>query len=192
MGSYLPDEDLARRAAEGHTEDFEELLQRYRTRIYRLCYRMAGNAEDAEDWAQECFVRCYRQLGSYKTAMPFAPWFLRVASNTCINLAKSRNVRWGRLNTEMKEEDKLEAPHSDPMQIALSGEETERIRCAVAALPPPLRQAISLRILEELSFKELASALGVPLQTAASRVRRAMAMVRARLESSEGRVSDEV
>jgi RNA polymerase sigma-70 factor (ECF subfamily) len=52
----LPDEILARRAAEGRTDCFEEILSRYRDRVYRICYRMAGNAEDAEDWAQECFV----------------------------------------------------------------------------------------------------------------------------------------
>jgi DNA-directed RNA polymerase specialized sigma24 family protein len=52
MSSHLPDELLARRASEGHLEDFEELLRRYRDSVYRICYRMAGNADDAEDWAQ--------------------------------------------------------------------------------------------------------------------------------------------
>lgn len=91
MGSYLPDELLARRAAMGRIDDFEELLRRYRTRVYRICYRMAGNAEDAEDWAQECFVRAYSQLGRYNASRPFAPWLMRVTTNTCVNLAKSSN-----------------------------------------------------------------------------------------------------
>src|SRR5687768_15809701 len=95
--SRLPDEDLARRAAAGHLDCFEELLSRYRDRVYRLCYRSAGNAEDAEDWAQECFLRAYRQLGRYDPAQPFAPWLLRVATNACINLATARDRRQKRV-----------------------------------------------------------------------------------------------
>lgn len=185
MGSHLPDELLARRAAAGHLQDFEELLSRYRNRVYRICYRMAGNAEDAEDWAQECFVRVYKQLGSYNAALPFAPWFLRVVSNTCINLAKTRTYRQGKVALGLDESREIASPDASPMDAALSGEEAQRVRSAVAALPPPLRQAVTLRILEGLSFRELAETLGVPLQTAASRVRRALTQVRERLEHTE-------
>src|SRR5215470_11478064 len=119
MGLDLPDEHLARRVAAGHLEDFEELLRRYRHRVYRICYRMAGNAEDAEDWAQECFVRVYRQLGNYDARLPFAPWFLRVVSNTSINLAKARTCRERKLKLGLDEEQERAAPDSDPMQTAL-------------------------------------------------------------------------
>ena len=73
----------------------------------------------------------------------------------------------------------------DPLQTALSGEEGRQVRTAVRLLPPPLRQAVVLRVLEELSFRELADVLGVPLQTAASRVRRGLMQVRERLERAE-------
>lgn len=188
MRSYLPDELLARRAAAGHLEEFEELLRRYRHRVYRICYRMAGNAEDAEDWAQECFVRVYRQLGSYDSTSPFAPWFLRVTSNTCINLAKSRTVRQSRILPGLEEDRALASDTTDPMQATLSREEVRQVRSAVATLPPVLRQAVTLRVLEGLSFRELAEALEVPLQTAASRVRRALLQIRERLERTGSEV----
>ena len=100
----LPDEILARRAAEGKPDDFEAILSRYRDRVYRICYRMAGNAEDAEDWAQECLVRVYRQLGRYDPELPFAPWLMRVVANTCINLARARTRRQEKVELGLDEE----------------------------------------------------------------------------------------
>lgn len=185
MGSHLPDELLACRAAAGRPDEFEELLRRYRNRVYRICYRMAGNAEDAEDWAQECLVRVYQQLGRYDPEMPFAPWLLRVVANTCINLAKSRARRQGWMELGLDEETEHAAPASDPAQSVLAWEDGRRIRATVLGLPPILRQAVVLRVMEELSFRELAEALGVPLQTAASRVRRALLQVRQKLERDE-------
>ena len=138
MASHLPDELLACRAAAGRVEAFEELLHRYRNRVYRICYRMAGNAEDAEDWAQECLVRVYRQLGRYDPELPFAPWLMRVVANTCINLAKTRARRQERLNLELPEEsgDTREAGSGvalapDPLDAVLAGE-------AARAAPAPL------------------------------------------------------
>jgi RNA polymerase sigma-70 factor (ECF subfamily) len=184
VGSHLPDELLARRAAAGHLQDFEELLRRYRNRVYRLCYRMAGNAEDAADWAQEAFVRVYRQLDRYDSSLPFVPWLLRVASNTCLNLLKARIRRQGKLELGLSERTQGIAVVADPMGSALSGEEARLARAAIEALPPPLRQALVLRVVEELSYRELAEILEVPLQTAVSRVRRALTQVKDRLEQA--------
>lgn len=186
----MPDELLACRAATGRLEAFEELLHRYRSQVYRICYRMAGNAEDAEDWAQECLVRVYQQLGRYDPEQPFAPWLLRVVSNTSINMARTRSRRQSWVELGLDEECNVAAPASDPAQAALAGEEGRRVRAAVAALPPPLRQAVVLRVLEDLSFRELGEALGVPLQTAASRVRRALMQIRKQLEPAELEVNE--
>jgi len=182
--SHLPDEVLARRATAGHRECFEELLARHRNRVYRLCYHLAGNAEDAEDWAQECFVRVYRQLGHYHPEMAFTPWLLRVSANTCINLAKARARRQERfllgLNEgTMGETSRGAAPApGDPLRAVLGAEEAQSVHAAIEALPPALRQAVVLRVVEDLSFRELAEVLGVPLPTAATRVRRALLQVR--------------
>jgi RNA polymerase sigma-70 factor, ECF subfamily len=181
MGSHVLDELLAGRAAAGRREDFEELLRRYRNRVYRLCYQMAGNAEDAEDWAQECLVRVHRQLGRYDPEQPFAPWLLRVVANTCINLAKARTRRRGKSEPGPDAESESISLAPDPLQAALSAEGERQVREAIRLLPPRLRQAVVLRVSEELSFRELAEVLGVPLQTAASQVRRGLMQIRERL-----------
>lgn len=185
----LPDELLARRTADGHTDCFAELVRRYRARVYRICYGMAGSAEDAEDWAQECFVRAYRQLRAYDSARPFAPWFLRVVSNMSLNLARARGARASHTDLRAVEEMPDSDRAADPLGAALAGEDAGRVRAAVEALAPPLRQAVVLRVVEGLSFRELADALGVPLQTAASRVRRGLAEVRQALEETGNEVS---
>src|SRR5262245_40129500 len=136
VASHLPDELLARRAAAGRLEEFEELLRRYRHRAYRICYRMAGNGEDAEDWAQECFVLVYRQLHTCRPDAPVAPWCLRVVSNTCINLAKTRTSRQSRIMLGLGEEEESFVSDFDPLKNTLSDESAREVRAAVAALPP--------------------------------------------------------
>jgi RNA polymerase sigma-70 factor (ECF subfamily) len=168
MPSRLSDELLARRAAAGHLDCFEELLARYRDRVYR-------------------------QLHRYDPGQPLAPWLFRVVGNTCVNLAKTRARRQERLPLELEEPDTGEAEGAvalapDPLEAVLSGEEARVVLAAVDALAPDLREAVVLRVVEELSFRELAEALGVPLQTAATRVRRALAQVRQRLARSGARV----
>lgn len=181
---YLPDELLARRAAAGRLEAFEALLRRHRGRVYGICCRMAGNAEDAEDWAQECFVRIYRQLGSYDARRPFGPWMLRVTTNTCINLARTRARRQERVDLGLDEQEAVPSP-ADPASEVVAGDEARRIRSAVDELPALLRQALVLRVVEGLSFREISETLELPLQTAAARVRRALLRLRERLDRSE-------
>lgn len=182
--SHLPDEILARRAAAGKIECFEELLKRYRVRVYRLCYRMAGNGEDAEDWTQECFVRVFQQLNSYNAERPFAPWLLRVISNTCINLAKTRTRRESMVHIGLPEE-ACSSEKEEPLQRALAGSEAQEIAEALDTLSPLLRQTLVLWAQEELTFRELGEALGVPLPTASARVQRALIHLRKRLVSSQ-------
>ena len=179
--THLPDEVLARRAATGKIECFEELLARYRVRVYRLCYRMAGNSEDAEDWTQECFVRLHRNLGAYSVDRPFAPWLLRVVSNTCINMGKVRTRRESKVQVGLASEEERASPVGDPLHRALAMAEKQEINEALNILSPLVRQTLILWAQEDLTFRELSEALGVPLPTVSARVQRALLHLRARL-----------
>lgn len=186
--SHLPDEVLARRAATGKIEYFEELLARYRVRVYRLCYRMAGNAEDAEDWTQECFVRVYQQLGRYNAERPFTPWLLRVTSNTCVNLARARSRRESRVQVGLATEEEQASSQGDPLYRTLANVETQEIQEALETLSPLVRQTLILWAQEDLTFRELGDVLGVPLPTVSARVQRALVHLRERLLPREKRV----
>jgi RNA polymerase sigma-70 factor, ECF subfamily len=183
MSFYVCDEILAHQAAQGDLVAFEQLLARHRDRVYRFCYRMAGNPEDAEDWAQECFVRTFRQLGRYDPTLPFVPWLLRVVSNPCLNLAKQRGRQQSHVQPGLQEQFQMADLEGDPLHQTLSAVEAQAVRAAIDALSPPLREAVVLRVLEGLSFREIAQVLDVPLQTAATRVRRALQQVREELLS---------
>jgi len=177
----LSDEVLAHRAAAGKMECFEELLARYRVRVYRLCYRMAGNAEDAEDWTQECFVRIYQQLGRYNAERPFTPWLLRVVSNTCISLAKARTRRESRIQVGLTTETEQVSSEGDPLCRTLANAQRQEIQEALDTLSPLVRQTLVLWAQEDLTFRELGDALGAPLPTVSARVQRALQHLRARL-----------
>ena len=186
--SHLPDEVLARRAAAGKIECFEELLARYRIRVYRLCYRMAGNSEDAEDWTQECFVRVFQHVSGYNAERPFAPWLLRVVSNTCINLSKARTRRESRVQVGLASVEERASPAGDPLLRALATAEAQDLHQALDALSPLVRQTLILWAQEDLTFRELGEALGVPLPTVSARVQRALLQLRARLIPGNKRV----
>jgi RNA polymerase sigma-70 factor, ECF subfamily len=177
----LPDNVLAQRAARGETDCFAVLVQRYRARVYGICYRMAGNPEDAEDWAQDCFIRVYEQLGHYNTNLPFAPWLVRVSSNTCLNLVHARTRRRTLAPIGLTEEMAIVGDES-PLGKILEDEERCQHWDAIDQLPPLLRQALVLRHQEEMSFREIADVLGIPLQTASTRVRRGLEQVRGYLD----------
>lgn len=145
---------------------------------------MAGNAEDAEDWTQECFVRTFNKLPKFNASLPFAPWLWRVVANACINLAQNRSRRQNHVDLGFDALDDLPSTAPNPSAAAVDRDEALRLRAAVDELSPLIREAIVLRVVEGMSLRELADAQRVPLQTAAARVRRGLLQARAALEAS--------
>lgn len=184
MQSEQTDESLAERAARGDLPCFEALVERYRDSVYRICIHSAANLSDAEDWAQECFIRVYRQLPAYDCSRPFAPWFRRVVSNVCINMARGRKRASECVSLGLDEmNEPVSGPGTDPQLAFLTKEAKQAVLKAIGHLEPTLRQAVILRVVEGMSFKEMADVLGVPLPTASTWVRRALIRVRQTLLS---------
>lgn len=181
----ITDEELARKAARGDVTCFEEIVNRYQQRVYRLCYRYASNADDAEDWAQESLVRVYRNLHQYNAEFPFAPWAMRVAVNTCINQSKTRLRHDQHLKIDEGDIAQYSRHDAGPLQSAINAEERRAVTDAIATLPPLLQEALTLRMSREMPFHEIAKILNIPLQTAATRVRRALLKVRKILAKDE-------
>ncbi len=165
------DERLAELAAEGDRRAFEALVTRHRQAVYRLCWSATGNAADADDAAQETFVRVYRSLPSYDPARPFGPWLRKIAWNCGLSVRRDRKTGV----PAVAEGDAPEAvdPAPGPEEEAAGNEERRRMEDALAALPDELRMVMVLRAVEGLSYAEIALAAGIPAGTVMSRLSRA-------------------
>ena len=147
---------------------FAELVRRYQGRLYRLAYRMLGNAEEAQDATQEAFLRAYRALSSFRLDASFSPWMYRIATNVCLDMLRSRRPQ------ASLDESPLDPPAALSVEGAVA--ERERLRAvaeAVGRLPVGLRTVFLLRHEAELSYEEIAQTLGLPLNTVRTRLFRA-------------------
>lgn len=147
---------------------FAELVRRYQGRLYRLAYRMLGNAEEAQDATQEAFLRAYRALSSFRLDASFSPWMYRIATNVCLDMLRSRRPQ------ASLDESPLDPPAALSVEGAVA--QRERIRAvaeAVGRLPVGLRTVFLLRHEAELSYEEISQTLGLPLNTVRTRLFRA-------------------
>ena len=165
------DERLAARAAAGDRTAFEALVTRHRKAVYRLCWAAAGNHADADDAAQETFVRLYRALPSYDPGRPFLPWLRRIAWNCGLSARRDRQAGVPVVSGEELPDpaDPAEGPEAE----AVAKEERRRVAAAVSELPAELRTVLVLRVVDGLSYAEIAEAAGIPAGTVMSRLSRA-------------------
>lgn len=165
------DERLAAMAAGGDRRAFEALVVRHREAVYRLCWSAAGNHPDADDAAQETFVRAWRSLSGYDPTRPFAPWLRKIAWNC--GLSARGDGAGGIPGAAGAEADEAADPSPGPEEAASGSEERRRIEGAMASLPAELRTVMVLRAVEGLSYAEIAETAGIPSGTVMSRLSRA-------------------
>lgn len=166
----VTDDQLVARVSAGDREAFATLAERYKRPVYSLAYRLLGNAADAEDAAQETFVRAYTRLGTYRPGGTFGAWLLAITSHWCIDfLRRRRCVSLEAVGAEYT------APAVDdlPESLALRTERQLEVREWLACLPESYRRIIILRYWHDLSYAEIGAALGQPVSTVRMRLFRA-------------------
>lgn len=169
------DEILAERAAAGDMGAFEELVDRHRMAVYRLARSVTGNHHDADDAAQETFLRLYRSLASYDPGRPFKPWLKRIAYNTSLNTVRAGRSRSRNLVEGDLPEVADQAPRqSERMEARQSAAKVDHV---VQNLPSELRATLLLRAVEGMSYRDIATAMGVKIGTVMSRLSRAREQV---------------
>ncbi len=173
-----PDRDLILRARRGETDAFGELVQRYQAAVFNVCYRLMGERREAEDMAQEAFIRAYTRLESYDPTRPFGPWMRRVAANLCLNRLEMLPAAQPEIDEERDPDD----PAQRPEPMAEQRNEAERLRRALLALPPHYRAVIELRHRQELSYEEIAETLRLPLSDVKSHLFRARKLLAEKLQ----------
>jgi RNA polymerase sigma-70 factor, ECF subfamily len=177
-GVEQSDLELVRRAQRGERGAFDLLVLRYQHKVVKLVARLLRDPTEAEDVAQEAFVKAYRALGSFRGDSAFYTWLYRIAVNTARNTMASRQRRPLDYEADLSESEQTAVEsrmrHTDtPEAAALSDEIHQTVNRAVAELPEDLRTAIILREIEGLSYEEIAAAMDCPVGTVRSRIFRA-------------------
>jgi RNA polymerase sigma-70 factor (ECF subfamily) len=183
-----------RLAREGDQAAFGRLVVAYQTPVYNLAYRMLGDAGEAEEAAQETFLRAYTHLRSYDPQRPFCSWLLSIGSHYCIDLLRRRRITWLSFEDEIAAPDgsteftevRLTSNSPSPEAAVARREQAEQIQQLLATLSPTDRAAITLRYWYDCSYEEIAEALSLTVSAVKSRLHRAR---RALAEMMEG-VSD--
>jgi RNA polymerase sigma factor (sigma-70 family) len=177
VGRPLDETDLIGRAKRGDTHAYEELVYAHQGIAFRTAYVIAGNAADAEEAAQDGFVKAWRALGRFREGAPFRPWLLQIVANEARNRRRSAGRRAHLLLRAVAEEPSGDAAPS-PEASLLSAETRETLLAAVNELPDDQRTVIALRFFVGLSEQEVADALKVPTGTVKSRSARALERLR--------------
>jgi RNA polymerase sigma factor (sigma-70 family) len=180
-GRPADDSVLVARAVRGDEAAFEEIVHRYEQVAFRTAYVITGSAADAEDAAQEGFVKAYRALDRFRLDAALRPWLLQIVANEARNRARSSGRRH-QLELRITEGFRPGDAAPSPEAVAVGLDERRRLLAMVNALGEDDRQVIACRYFLELSGEETAATLGVAEGTVKSRLSRALARLRARAE----------
>ncbi|HJC29988.1 MAG TPA: RNA polymerase sigma factor SigE [Candidatus Dietzia intestinipullorum] len=165
----------------GDMPDWSELVAQHGDRVYRLAFRLCGNAHDAEDITQEAFIRVFRSLDRYKPGT-FEGWTHRIVTNLFLDQARRR----ARIRFEALPEDSERVPGRErsPEQVFAEESFDPVLQSALDNLSPEFRAAVVLCDIEDLSYEEVGHVLGVKMGTVRSRIHRGRAALRAELEAA--------
>jgi RNA polymerase sigma-70 factor (ECF subfamily) len=177
----LDDErELLARSRRGDLDAFERLVRVHQDRVYALAYRITGNHEDANDAAQEAFVKAFGGLRQFRGDAAFSTWLHRIASNAALDLVRRRP-------TAPPAELPLDLAAPDgPEDVAYRHEVQRRIHTALGRLPAEYRVAVVLRDLQGMAYDEIARVLHLPIGTVRSRISRAREALRVQLTDLVG------
>ncbi|MBA2876271.1 RNA polymerase sigma factor SigW [Thermaerobacillus caldiproteolyticus] len=170
----------------GDQNAYAEIVELYKDKVYRLCYRMLGNRHEAEDAAQEAFVRAYINIHTYNTNMKFSSWLYRIATNLSID-----KIRKKKPSVYLDEEvsgtegltvySQLPSTEASPEETLESLELQETVQKAIEKLPEKYRSVIVLKYIEDLSLQEISEILDIPIGTVKTRIHRGREALRKHL-----------
>lgn len=186
----MPENDAAAvaMARAGDTEAFRLLVERHSRNVYKVAFRVTGNAEDAEDVVQDTFLKAYRQLDRFESRASFGTWLHRIAMNCSVDLLRSRPKR-----EQAEEVDVLEQMGSaqatatgthghSPERLTASAQVGDRVQAAMSRLSPLERAAFVMRLYEGCSIEEISTALEIRTNAAKHSIFRAVRKMRVALE----------
>ena len=177
----------------GDRDAYRVLMDRHFPAVFRIAFRITGDTTDAEEAAQEAFLRGYNKLASFRQEAQFSTWITRIAMNTSINLVERRNRDLSRFGSRVAEETsaaeattQVADGSAGPERLFFDGEVAGLRHAAMAALTPMERAAFTLRHMEDVSMAEIATALNIPANSVKQAVFRAVSKLRRSLAPLAG------
>ena len=168
------EQQLIQQAVEGDVDAFGQLVVLYQQPLINLAYRMLGNYQEAEDAAQEAYIRAFRNLHSYDTRRSFKTWLFSITSNHCIDRLRKRRLSYVSIDEPLPPHPALVSDeNTDPEKSLLDQEQSEYIQNLLSGLSPDYRAAVILRYWFEMSYVEIAEALDTTESAIKSRLFRA-------------------
>lgn len=161
-------------ARNGDKQAFGKLIEAYQGPVYNLAYRMLNNSREAEEAAQEAFIRVYTRIDSYNPKHKFSTWVLSITSNYCIDLIRKRRAILLSIDEPLPSHPALMSEkESSPESQALSGEREAQVQDLLQTLPEDYRQAVVLRYWYEYSYEDIAEVMQTSVSAIKSRLFRA-------------------
>lgn len=179
-------EGKIKQVKKGDQAAYSDIVQYYQDRIYQHCYRMLGNRHEAEDIAQEAFIRAYINIDSFDERRNFSTWLYRIATNLTIDRLRKRKPDYY-LDAEISGTEgltmysQLSSSNPLPVEEVESLELNRYIHQKISELPPKYRSIIVLRYLEEFSLQEISEILNIPIGTVKTRIHRGREALRKKL-----------
>lgn len=170
-------------ALDGDQDAFAELVNTYQNAVYNLCYRMLSERGEAEDAAQETFLRAYMNLQRYDPARSFKTWLLSIASNHCIDRLRRRRLSWLSLDEPLPSNIMLSSDEPEPEDAAIKEQRSQAIQTLLNELSTEYRAAVILRYWYDYSYLEIADILDTTESAIKSRLFRARQTLAERLAS---------
>ncbi|MGO0058790.1 RNA polymerase sigma factor SigW [Brevibacillus fluminis] len=177
---------LTARAKRGDRDAFVELIEIYKDKIFQLAYRMVGNRQEAEDIAQETFLRVYANLHTYDDSYKFSTWIYRIATNLCIDRGRKKRPDFS-IDEEAEGTEgldwhsRLSSKEQTPEEQVVTQELQETVQDALSKLAPKYRSVMVLRYIEDLSLQEISEVLKLPITTIKTRIHRGREALRSKL-----------
>jgi RNA polymerase sigma-70 factor (ECF subfamily) len=173
-----PDAERVARCKAGDRDAFAELVREHQTTVYNIAYRMLRNSDDAEDLAQAAFVRAYTALPGFRGDSSFRTWVCQIVTRLCLDAVRARR------HTSVLPD---QVSHDSGPDWREGVVDRQLLEEAIAELPPAFRAAIVLRHFEEMSYREIADVLDLPIGTVKTHISRARGLMAKRLAAAFGR-----
>ncbi|NLM49796.1 MAG: sigma-70 family RNA polymerase sigma factor [Clostridiaceae bacterium] len=185
----MEEKELIKRIKKQDEEAFRELVDLYKNKIYSLCFSMLKNEHDAEDAAQETFIKVYTKIGKFKEDSTLYTWIYKIATNTCLDyIRKNKRAKIVSIN-ETDEDGKtlfdIVSPSGNPEEGANNALFLEELKKAIDKLPPDMKTAVVLRDIHDIPYQEIAQITNSNLGTVKSRISRGRAVLKKLLSQWE-------